>query len=50
MKAAKQGYVEAQYELAKYYEEGRGTFKNERKAFERYKKAAEQGNAEVQSE
>ena len=44
-KAAEQGSVESQLQLAAMLYEGIGTEQNYQKAFEWYKKAAEQGNA-----
>ena len=50
-KAAEQGFDEAQYRLAKMYEEGRGIvqFPRFREAFYWYRRAAEQGHAEALS-
>ena len=47
-KAVKQGLPEAQYYLAKCYEEGKGAKKNLSKAKKWYAKAAEQGVKNVQ--
>ena len=48
-KAAEQGYLYAQYNLANmYYEKGNGTKQDKQKAFYWYTKAAEQGYAEAQ--
>ena len=46
-KAASQGSMDAQLELAKLYEYGKGVPQDDKNAFEWYKKAAEQGNMEA---
>nr|WP_304259827.1 HD domain-containing protein [Phascolarctobacterium succinatutens] len=43
--AAKNGHAEAQFNVAKCYENGKGTRKNRPKAFEWYQRAAEQGHS-----
>ena len=47
-RAAEQGDVDAQYNLAVCYENGTGVERDEQKAVEWYKKAAEQGDARAQ--
>ena len=46
-KAAKQGHIGAQLELAKLYATGKGVKEDEAKAFKIYKKAADAGSAEA---
>ena len=46
-RAAAQGYVYAQYELAKMYESGRGVDTSREIAVDWYRKAAEQGHEEA---
>ena len=48
-RAAQQGHVLAQVELARLYEKGSGVPKDEDRAFALYMKAAEQGNAYAQN-
>jgi TPR repeat protein len=48
MKAAEQGFAEAQCNLGHYYEKGKGVAKNIVEAVKWYTKAAEQGCAEAQ--
>jgi TPR repeat protein len=48
VKAAEQGSAEAQYKLAKMYEDGDGVAKDAVKAVEWYRKAADQGNEKAQ--
>jgi uncharacterized protein len=45
---ARSGDMTAELKLARAYESGEGVPKNEQKAFDWYRKAAEQGNAEAQ--
>lgn len=47
-KAAEQGHVQAQNNLARLYLEGRGVEQSDAKAAEWFVKAAEQGNAQAQ--
>ena len=49
LKAAKQGKVSAMYDVAKFYEHGRGTDLNLTKAANWYQKAAEAGDASAKS-
>ena len=49
-KAAEQGHVEAQIELAKCYSSGKGVKKDEAEAFKIYKQAADAGSAEAMYE
>jgi TPR repeat protein len=46
--AAEKGHAEAQFQLAKCYEKGEGSIKDEDKAFHWYEKAAEKGLVEAQ--
>lgn len=46
--AAEQGHIEAQYRLAKMYQEGLGVFESKKHAAQWFDKAAEQGHAEAQ--
>ncbi len=48
-KAAKQGFSDAQYNLANMYYNGKGVEKNYQTAVKWYKKAAEQGDADAQT-
>jgi len=48
-KAADQGDVDAQYNLAVYYKNGKGVSQDHAKATEWFRKAAEQGDAEAQN-
>ena len=43
-RAAENGYLHAQEFVAECYEKGRGTEKNDEKAYQWYKKAAERGS------
>ena len=47
-KAAEQGYVQAQFELGKCHEQGKGVRQDAEEALEWYSIAAEQGHAEAQ--
>ena len=46
-KAAEQGNVKAQVELARMYDEGKKVDRNQQEAFKLLKKATEQGSAEA---
>jgi len=48
IKLARQGHVDAQYQLAAMYRSGRGIKKNHDKAAYWYRKAAEQGHVKAQ--
>ena len=48
LKAAVQGNVQAQFNLANKYYEGKGVEQNFKEAFKWYKKAAEQGHSQAQ--
>ena len=48
MKAAKQGHINAQYNVGRCYEKGHGTTQNFSEAIKWYRKSAEAGNASAQ--